>query len=673
MPLPGDSPDTPDTPDTPNTDLSSQELPPLPVAENSQTAGTNKGSSSSATSAPPSFLKKLRAAFDFWKKCQVVHEHLPGIPERVKQHQLWIANKQFGEKDQKLDLTNADLRHCRDLKGADLRGATLTDTCLWDTDLTGTDLREVEGLLPGALSGAVLTRAKLPDDIAKFDGLKTVEELSKNAGKLFLSLMLAMIFVLLTISMIKDPQLILDTGTATLPVVSISVPVRLFFFIAPVVLLVLFVSTHLYLQRLWEQMAALPAVFPDGVTLDKKTYPWLLNDRIRAFFPNLRNRRGPLAYTQEVLFGFLAYWMVPLALFPLWTRYLCCHDPLVTGAHVIVLTAMVWFSAQFWFLGRLTMARSPVLFPEKEGWYGDFKRIELQAVTAVTGVLVVVHLGLLWAVSQAAHTGMPSVYDTPTDPRAIAWKITHVRQEQYRAQGVLQKWVPLILEGFGLSNFAHLKSEELSKKPPNWQMPKQPKRPPLQTAADLKGKDEKQTAADDKARKKFPEQWEEYIAKMKQVQRAPLRGKDLRFAEASSAFLVYGDLAGAQLQQANLVEAILIDAHLTGANLWQANLHEADLSDVYAQGADFTQADLGDANLQEGYLKDANLTDTDLSGANLTNAILDGVHYTIEPKWPKGYPDSRYRRAERRIKDPSGKEVREYYLIRVENKSGKKP
>ena len=61
-------------------------------------------------------------------------------------------------------------------------------------------------------------------------------------------------------------------------------------------------------------------MFPSGVTLDRKTYPWLLNDLVRGYFPHLKKTRRPLAWSQELMFGFLAYWLIPLSLLPVWAR-----------------------------------------------------------------------------------------------------------------------------------------------------------------------------------------------------------------------------------------------------------------------------------------------------------------------------------------------------------------
>ncbi len=60
-----------------------------------------------------------------------------------------------------------------------------------------------------------------------------------------------------------------------------------FYLFAPFLLVGLYTYFHLYLQRLWESLADLPAIFPDGTPLDKKADPWLLIGLVRAHLPLL--------------------------------------------------------------------------------------------------------------------------------------------------------------------------------------------------------------------------------------------------------------------------------------------------------------------------------------------------------------------------------------------------
>jgi hypothetical protein len=78
----------------------------------------------------------------------------------------------------------------------------------------------------------------------------------------------------LTVASVSDFALITNSTALPLPIASTSIPIAGFFYIAPIVLTLFFIYFHLSLQRVWEMLADLPAVFPDGVPLDKRAYPW---------------------------------------------------------------------------------------------------------------------------------------------------------------------------------------------------------------------------------------------------------------------------------------------------------------------------------------------------------------------------------------------------------------
>ena len=237
-------------------------------------------------------------------------------------------------------LCNADLSEAvlveanlsrADFTGANLSGANLKDACLRDANLENT-----YGLLAVALRGADVGNAKLPPAIAAFDALKTVEASSQNAAKVFILLLAACSYAWLTVATATDAGLLTNSGTSKWPIIQTEVPIVWFFWIAPLILLCIYVYLHVYLQRLWEVLSDLPAVFPDGRPLDKRTYPWLLNDLVRADFTRLRGSQPLLGCIQRVLSIFLAWWLMPLTLLVFWVRYLPKHSWLGTGFHVLL-------------------------------------------------------------------------------------------------------------------------------------------------------------------------------------------------------------------------------------------------------------------------------------------------------------------------------------------------
>ena len=166
--------------------------------------------------------------------------------------------------------------HDANLKGAMLLNATFRDANLKDAKLIagpGDPVDDATALSGEQLAGADVSGVSLPDDIAAFDGLGQVEEASKNARKLFLSVLLGCGYAWLTIATTTDARLLTNSASSPLPIIQVEIPIAWFYWAAPVILLGLYVYFHFYMQRMWEGLATLPAVFPDGKPLHRSRLP----------------------------------------------------------------------------------------------------------------------------------------------------------------------------------------------------------------------------------------------------------------------------------------------------------------------------------------------------------------------------------------------------------------
>ena len=264
-----------------------------------------------------------------------------------------------------VDFSNSDFREA-DLRNADLRGANLqgisfsnssvAGTNLHDTDLRNAYLRPVTGLQADQLAGADLSAATLPDEIDSAEGLPNVEKSSKNARKLFLSMLLVCAYTVLTAFTTTDAVLVTNSGTSPLPIIGSRISIVWFFRCAPVLLLGFYIYFHLYLQRLWEALAALPAAFPDGRTLDRAAYPWLLNGLICAHRRRLVNRQPAMFAWQHAASVFAAWWVVPLTILGLWVRFLTRQDAAGTSWHVVLVLLSVAAAVIFYRLAKVTLS-----------------------------------------------------------------------------------------------------------------------------------------------------------------------------------------------------------------------------------------------------------------------------------------------------------------------------
>ena len=451
------------------------------------------------------------------------------------------------------DLRKANLRKARlpgaGLQGADLRGCGLQETTFQDADLLDAKLRDAilqnanlekaKGFRSGQLGGANLTGATLPAAVAKFEALANVEELSKSAKKLFISILGACVYSWLTIATTTDVQLITDSASSPLPIIQTLVPIRYFYIAAPLLLVCLYLYFHFYMQRLWEGLAELPAFFPDGAPLDKKAHPWLLNGLVRSHFALLKEDRPALSRLQVGLASLLAWWTVPLTLFLFWWRYLFRHDLPITVFQVALLVFSIGAAI---FLSRLAARtlggaeRSPFIWKKA---YKDARTYK----TAAVGVGLAIAFAIFWRVSREVVYG---TYD-PYCPERFAY---------FRAD---------------------LVAADVSTKPEGWTGRKEDEaiQIALVTGARLSGRNLRGAFA-----------FRTFLVKA-DLSFANLQGADLLLANLQEANLELANLQEATLGYANLQGALLAGANLQGAHLVLANLQGADLRG--ASGLDFIQ------------------------------------------------------------------------------------
>ena len=447
---------------------------------------------------------------------------------------------------QKADLQGANL-HGATLSGAKLNGANLYKATLTDANLQDADLTDVKGLLSNQLARANLSGATLPEAVAKFDALERVSERSQITKRLLASLLLGCIYALLTVATTTDVRLLTNSASSPLPVIQTQIPIAGFYFAAPVILVALYFYFLIYMQRSWESLAKLPAVFPDGTPLDEKVYPSLLNGLVRSHFTLLKKDRPPFSRLQGFISVILTYWVVPITLVFVWGRYLPRHDWVGTGIHAALLVYAIGGALVLQRLAAKTLqGRKRVPFTWKTA-LGDRRTYKVLfcslALVALWGTL-----------SYGAIEG----HHPHPNPNPLFDRVSEATRDLSPLSPTA--WVPRLFHLIGYAPYLDLSEQDVSTKPANWT-----------------GQAEKE---------------EEEMALVK---KARLRGKDLRYAYAPLAFFAKADLSGANLQGANLINANLQGtdlafADLQGAILIDANLREADLRGANLQGTDFRKS-----------------------------------------------------------------------------------
>jgi uncharacterized protein YjbI with pentapeptide repeats len=503
----------------------------------------------------------------------------------VAAHGKWLADDELGARAvlagrdlRGVDLAGADLRRAdfraADLTGADLSGATLrhadfTDAILQDvrlheSDLADADLAEAKCLSAKSLAGAILTNADLPDEVGKFDALDRTWEIASRASNTFIGVLAACVYCWLAIGTTTDVRLITNSASSPLPVLGTEIPIVGFFWAAPLILLGAHLYIHLYLQRLWQGYARLPAVFSDGMALDQKAYPWLLSSLVQFNLRRLRGRQRLSTCFDHMLCVILAWWVVPFTLALFWLRYLPRHDWVGTVWHILLITAAAAASHLTYRLAVRTLREAAHPAPDtyvgedrsawRHGWRA-FKRYRPNAATlGVTAALVLVSIG--------AINGAPGRLGGEIPDRLI----------------------PDLFRVLGFRAMADFRDVAVSEKPVPWT-----------------GREVEEVAG------------------------AVLPDADLRFADGRKAFLVNANLRsanleGADLKKANLEGADLDESHLAGADLVKANVRNVNLEEADVQGVDFTLADLTGSILTR-----ANVKGADFAGAKLDQVRFDGT------------------------------------------------
>ena len=554
---------------------------------------------------------------------------LEEFSEILAAHRQWLRSE--GQEGQEADLSGANLAGLDldgyDLSGLDFRGANLARVMFGDAqvegasfraaDLQEADLSRARGLLAPQLAGADLAGARLPEDLQEFAGLKHVDAASSHVQRLFFILLSVCVYCWLTIAVTTDASLLNNFAEQPLPIIGTKINLVMFYWAAPFLLLCVYLYFHLCLQRLWEALAGLPGVFPDGLPLPRRVHPWLWNGLVWAYFPRLRDRRPPLLGLQKILAILLVWWAGPLTILALWWRYLPTHDWTITIVHLLFLTLALDGALGFSLLARATLnLKERRTFRWKRVW----KTAKGMALLLTTAAIMAIFI--TWSRSAIGVGGD----------------------------------LPLI--------YADLREADVSQKPPQWTG--KPGDIDLVRGADLRQRDLRRADAYmaflvkanlDNAKLQHAElpsaNLQQAILTNARLQKAILQGADLRKA----------NLSGADLQQANLSWANLQQANLSGADLQQANIQEADFRD--AQGLKKSQVlvahrwalakysrqmlrilklppehnqnldkknlsnyQLAGADLQGASFWEFNLRGANLQGANLENAQMHPANFT---------------------------------------------
>lgn len=432
----------------------------------------------------------------------------------------------------KANLSGANLDNAK-LDDAELRSAILRDAVLREADFYG-----AKGLSSEQFSGTDVTGIKnLPDNIEKsfYTGIERAKEASINARKLFFGMLLICAYSALTIFTTNDVDFLKNSASSTLPIIGGQIPITGFFMLTPLLLIGFYLYFHLYLQRLWDILAKLPAIFPDGNPLNEKVYPWLLNGLVFKHFELLKTQKKPrLSRIQHYMSIFLAWWTVPLMTILFWWTFLKVHIERISFFHCIVTSIAVFLA---FFLRHLA---KQTLEPDKK---------ELKKASFIKKIpkFALLTSGICFALLCHCSNNAIKYYDFPR---------------------------------------LDISGADLSTKPSHWNTPEEYKA--LIKAVNLDKRNLRRMLA-----------FSAFMPKTSlcgadlsyaYLREATLSGADLSEANLGEATLDKADLSEADLWKAKLRRADLYAANLRNADLSEADLWKAGLYKANLTGTNFTKA-----------------------------------------------------------------------------------
>ena len=560
------------------------------------------------------------------------------LAEILDQHKMWAeSGGESGVKADlcgvnlaKADLTGVNLQgahlHRMNLAGADLsmanlRGASLVRSNLQNANLLGTELRGAnlmganlygaEGLWFGRLGGTNLFDAVLPDSISAVDSSKAIGDATKVARWFYFLTVGVSAICCLLIAFTTDVRLLINSSALHTTRLGNLLPMTGLYLGGPLVLLALSLRFHFLLLRLWGSMAALPAVFPNGQTLEKDG-PWYLMGLVRRHFRWQGESRSAMTAFETVLSTLLAYWIVPVTLFFFWLRYLPRQDFRGTLLHVFLMTLSVATATCVPFVVSRVLRPGDIRLPKSK----NILRMILgttRSALATGCILFVISLGVNRGLpaDRAAAAG-----ESPSDPR---------------------RWAATVFQSVGYRPYADLTEAALSTPPPageTWTD---------ETVEGIAG------ARLNQMNLRFARGYRAFLINAK-LWRANLEGAYLSEADLRGANLREALLRSAIFDRAQLAHAILVSSNATGTNFSAADLRFADLSygtfenavlsnaklsgaSLYAVNlrnaqllrTDLSRTDMRDTRLEHAVLSFANLEQTDLSSAKLGEANLTGA------------------------------------------------
>ncbi len=504
---------------------------------------------------------------------------------------------------------------------------------------------------------------------------KNIEDVSKNAAKVYLVFMGFLTYIALIAVSTPDRILVLN-DKVHLPIMNIDVSADCFFVIAPLLVILIFLYLQMYIQRRMRLVDRLRQQY--GCIEVTRIYPWIMN---LGEYPD----RGFVGELQRLVVSF-CIWIVPVIVLNIISlSYIRKHAPYASYAVAALALLGTLAVACFWWAD--TRRRS--------GW-------RHRVACLIISVLIVFEGFVLFPFIPWAHKGGVKYYRVSWLPGYVNCVADHIATVKLSFQKLVAEpgvdyegfvhWQDLrkvhlegadlyssilkradlsgacldcanlsraILEGINLRGAvfkratfeeANLKWADLTYAFLRWA---------VFWKADLRKINLQEAYLREVIFWKTDIQdsyFQDCYVREAIFWKADLRGaRGLTASQLSLARTLYGtkldpalmqdiqdryprlldanlenvNLQGANLREEDLKKTSFQEANLKEANLWGADLQEADLRKAHLQRAILRKADLRKADLRKAELQGANLQGAFLQGAYLQEADLEDANFML--------------------------------------------
>ncbi len=439
------------------------------------------------------------------------------------------------------------------------------------------------------------------------DGPKLINDLSSLAQAVWFSLLGALAFLSIVLLSTTDADFLLNSKETELPLVRIAVPTERFFFLAPIVLTVLYLYLHFFLLKLWAKFRD-----TDAAKLASDINPTLIND-LALNLKRLGKPRGgdSFAWVSSLATILLIWVLQPALLLAIiwksgaasgdWQPLTSVRGMALSCLAVSVVAGLLSFTAALGIRYRLLSDK--------------------RSVTAIFLLLVLAGGLAIYSGKTLLAGSLPQIdidranlVNVGTD-----WPLAAERREAFRIEWCSHRDTQLDVCG----RLAPHRVEDRARVEN------------LQRAYCLKENVRSPSGCRqsfDRLDGAFNVDWRiKRVSELGRLAELDLSGRNLAHASAEGVRLINArleniDLEAAKLRDGQFEGAKLLHADLTTAEAFYASFDRANMSHAVLTSANLTSSSFEGASMSEADLTAANLTEAQLADADLSHALLIGTN-----------------------------------------------